>query len=268
MRLGKAAGAHRHADGLVRVQGLDELSADLRIVLVDDGDRQVPQQLAQIGLRIQRPVKQGGQHDQAKCTLVMQHAADLGKHRSADPSRGRGLRNRFRTWRAPRRGVCYRAQAPPTQRKQHGGEDGEHHQRLDRHDRWKPSHRLIEQYLNVPTQRQQRAPEMGKPVHRQQREADAGEAKSRRTEDRGYAETHCQLAYQKLEQRSHRQIADHQQTSAGAGDHRVASEGHVEHAVDDPGFHHQHHDEHGKQRCQLADQRGEGAATGGAQPRR
>ena len=54
LRLGERVGARRDTDRLVRIEGLDELPAQLGRIVVDDGDRDGAHELAEIGLRIER----------------------------------------------------------------------------------------------------------------------------------------------------------------------------------------------------------------------
>ena len=53
--VGDRVAPHLDRDRLIRVQGLHEVAAELRLILIDDGDRHAAKNLTEIGLRIERP---------------------------------------------------------------------------------------------------------------------------------------------------------------------------------------------------------------------
>ena len=66
LRLGQRIGANRDSQRFIGVERLDELAAELGVVLIDDGDRQGAKQLAEIRLRIEQAIDQRREHDQAE----------------------------------------------------------------------------------------------------------------------------------------------------------------------------------------------------------
>src|SRR5262249_38045764 len=63
-RLGERIRAPGPLDCLMRVERLDEATAELAVIMVDDGDRRVAQQLAEIGLRVEDAIEQRRQHEE------------------------------------------------------------------------------------------------------------------------------------------------------------------------------------------------------------
>ena len=61
----------------VRAEGLDQAAAEFRVVLIDDGDRNVADELAEIGLRIEERVEDRREHEQAEHPPVAEHASPL-----------------------------------------------------------------------------------------------------------------------------------------------------------------------------------------------
>ena len=57
MGVGERIGANGDRDRLVGVQSLDQIAAELGVILIDDRDRDLAQQLAEIGLRIKHSVE-------------------------------------------------------------------------------------------------------------------------------------------------------------------------------------------------------------------
>ena len=110
------------------------------------------------------------------------------------------------------------------------------------------------------------APAAGEYVHRQHRKADARKAEGRRADDAGQAEPEGEVADEKLEQRSERQIGDDQQCRGGPDQDRIAAERDLEQAMDDAEARSHHDEEDAEIGCELADKGQERAAAGGRQP--
>ena len=81
-------------------------AAELRGIVVDDGDRHVADELPEIGLRIEHAVDEGRQDDQAEGAAVAEHAAIFGGEGAARCRAARGLSLDRR--RLDRRGLCRR----------------------------------------------------------------------------------------------------------------------------------------------------------------
>ena len=62
---------------------LDQAAAEVGIVLVDDGDGNVANNLAQVWLRIEHRVEHRGENEQAEDAAVAEHAAPLGEKGAA-----------------------------------------------------------------------------------------------------------------------------------------------------------------------------------------
>ena len=77
------------------------------MILVDDGDRNAAQQLAEIGLRIEQAVDDGREDDEAEDAAIVEDATDFGEHRGPDAGRGDGVARR-RLLSRPR-GALWRA---------------------------------------------------------------------------------------------------------------------------------------------------------------
>src|SRR5271166_4397353 len=80
-------GADRHADGAARVQGLYDASAQLAEVIIDNRDRDLAQDLVQIGLRVIDSVDQRPNHQQNESATEREHAPPLSDEGSADAER-------------------------------------------------------------------------------------------------------------------------------------------------------------------------------------
>jgi hypothetical protein len=108
-RLGQRLGADRDLDRAARIQGLHDAAAELAQIVVDHRDRDLAQDLVEIGLRVVEAVDQRRNYQQDKGPTRREHAAPFGGEGSADSARrGRSRRRRGqRTQRAP----CERAQA-------------------------------------------------------------------------------------------------------------------------------------------------------------
>ena len=90
MGVGERIGANRDGDRLIGVQGLDKIAAELGVILVDDRDRDLAQELAEIGLRIEESVKDRGEDDQAEDAAVVEDAAQFGGHGGSGARAGEG----------------------------------------------------------------------------------------------------------------------------------------------------------------------------------
>ena len=80
----KVSARTRDLDGLVGVQGLNEIAAELGMVLIHDRDGYAAQQLAEIGLRVEETVEDGREHDEAEHASIVEDATPFGDHRDAD----------------------------------------------------------------------------------------------------------------------------------------------------------------------------------------
>ena len=120
-RLGERIGAHRHFDRPARVQGLDDAAAQLAQVVVDDRDRDLAQDLVEVGLRIIDAVDQRRDDQQDEGAADREHAPPFGGEGSADAARHCRRRCRFGHGRWAVRAPCDRAQAKEReQRVEHG----------------------------------------------------------------------------------------------------------------------------------------------------
>ena len=90
MRLGERLGADRHADRAARVQRLHDAPAQLAQVVVDDRDRDLAQDLVEIGLRVVDAVDQRRQDQQDESAADREHAPPFGGEGSADAARRGG----------------------------------------------------------------------------------------------------------------------------------------------------------------------------------
>ena len=207
MRVRERIGAHGDRDGLIGVQGLDQIAAHFGVILINDRNRDLAQELAEIGLRIKDAVEDRRHHDQPEDATVVEDATHFREHRipEADARKGRGGR---RLGDASRRSPADGAEAQPGEPEEYGGKRAQDDERFRGARRRQSAHSLVEQNLDVPAQRQQRAPEVREGVHCQQRKADARKAKGRIAEDGGEAQAGRELARQKLQQAPERKIGD------------------------------------------------------------
>ena len=164
LRLGQRARPHGDTDRLVGIQALDEPSAQLRGIVVDDGNRHGADELPEIGLRIEHAVDQGGEDEQAQRAAIAERAAIFGGEGSHDA----GPRGPFHDRRRlDRRGLSGDgSQAEPREAEERRGQCREDDQRPDRIGGGHAARGLIEQDLDVPAQRQQRSPGLGEIAHR------------------------------------------------------------------------------------------------------
>ena len=110
VRLGERLGAHRHADRAARVQGLHDAAAQIAQVVVDDRDRDLAQDLGQVGLRVVDAVDQR-RHDQQD-----EGAADCRARAAIRPQRLRRCRARAAGGAGSGRGAR-RVMLPPIARR-------------------------------------------------------------------------------------------------------------------------------------------------------
>ena len=244
LRVGQGVRANRHLDRLVGVQGLNEISTELSVILIDDRDRDVAQQLAQIGLRIKQAIDERREHDQAEDAAIIEDATKFGEHCIPDAVTRKGVLGRRRLGDGARRGQS--AQPLPAKREEHHRQRAQDHERLDGVRCRQSANRLVEQNLDVPAQRQQGAPELRETVHRQDWEADAGKAEGRIAHEGGEAHPERQIAGEQLEQTAERKIGEQQKTRRGPHQQRVAAKRNVEEAMDYAGVHDHHEDEDGE----------------------
>ena len=143
---------------------------------------------------------------------------------------------------------------------------GKGDKRLERVDGRHAARRLVEQDLDVPAQRQKRAPDLREAAHGQDRKTDAREAEGGRTDDAGQAEAESEVARQQLEKRAEREIGDDEQTSGGSRQHGAAAERHLIAAMNGEAGRDQEEHEDAEVRRELADQGGQRIAAGRLQP--
>src|SRR5262249_50264890 len=90
--LGQGCRTHRHAHGPARVERLDNPSAELALVAVDDRDRNLAQNLIEIGMWVIDAVEEGPEHQQDEGTAQGEHALPLRDKGATDPRRRDGRR--------------------------------------------------------------------------------------------------------------------------------------------------------------------------------
>ena len=111
LRLGERRRLVDHLQRLVGVERLHDLARDLRIVLVDDGDRDLPHQLAEIRLRIERAVDHRREHDEAEGARRLENARSSPPRRPRRGARSAAARSRIR--RRARGGDLQERRQPP-----------------------------------------------------------------------------------------------------------------------------------------------------------
>ena len=202
------------------------------LIVVDDGDRDVLDQLSEIGLRVEQAIDDRCEHDQAEGAAIAEHPAVFVGKRSGDAAPRPARRPRAAR---PAGGwsPCDRTQAEPGQAEVDDGERAQHGEGAHRICRRYAAGRLVEQDLDVPAQRQDHAPAAGEYVHRQHRKADARKAEGRRADDAGQAEPEGEVPDEKLEQRAERQIGDDEQCRGGPDQDRIAAKRDLEPSMDD-----------------------------------
>ena len=265
MRVRERISAYGHRDGFVGVQGLNEIAAHFRVILVDDRDRYVAQELVEIGLRIKDAVKNHAWRSPEDAAVV-EDATHFGEHCSPNADARKGRLGGRRLGDAPHRGPGDGAEAQPAEPEQDAGEPPQDQERLRGARCRQSAHRLVKQDLDVPAQRQQVSPEAREGAHSQQRKADARKAKSRIAEDCGEAQADRELACEELQQAPERKIGDDQKACGGAHQHRVASKGNAVELMDDAGVDDHHHDEDREERRQFPEERRQRTAAGGSEP--
>ena len=266
VRLRQRVGADRHFDGAARVQRLHDASAQLAEVVVDDRDRDLAQDLVEIGLRVKDAVDQRRNHQQDESATDRQHAPPLGSEGAADAARHRGGGDRCGSGCSA--GHAPRDHAQAEQRKQRV----EHGKRCQRRERARgfgkrqSARRLPQQNRHVPAHRQDCAPGLRERVHPERGKADAGVAERRRDDEARQAETSREVAHQKLHQRAQCQIADDQQRRRNDDHRHIAFERDPEQSLQNE-RHRQHDDEENpEQRRELARQRHDRVAACASEP--
>ncbi len=239
----------------MRLQSLDQPAGKFAVVVIDHRDRNIADDLAEIGLRVEHRVHHRCQHKQSEHPTIAKHAAPFGcKCPCNAPCRSLGFR--FGIIDIAQSVPRNAAEAQPDQQGQHDGQPAQHGERLGRDAHRRAARGLVEQNLHVPSKRQDRAPRAREPTHRQHRKTHTGIAKSRRDDQAGQTETERHVARQHLHQAADHLVGNdqqrrgrrHQQGTAAKAD----AEPHVENA------HHQHEHQHVDDVIgqQLADQRG------------
>ena len=196
MCLGERIGPHRHADRAARVQGLHDALAQIAQVVVDDRDRDLAQDLAQIGLRVINAVDQRRHDQDGEGAAHSEHAPPLGRKGLADAARRGGGRRWFRPRRFAADAGRDRAQAKEREQREEHGQSRQRRERARGILQRQPACRLPEQHLHVPAQRQDRAPGDRKRVHGEDRESDPGKTECRRDDEAGEPKPGRQVAHQ------------------------------------------------------------------------
>ncbi len=251
-------------DCLVGVEGLDQAAAERGAVVVDDGDRDLADELAEIGLRIEHAVKYRSDDHQTEGAVVGEHAAPFPDKAAGDAAAGAVRRQGFvRFAQRLRRKL---PQPPPGE-----GEEAERHACENREGRGRGVDRraargLVEQDLLVPAQRQQGPPAARKPVHRHDRHPDPGKAEGRRRDDRDEAQGQSEVAHQQHQESGERLVGGDEQDRGGDHHRHIAAIGQLEPGMQDQRLDRQQCKEQGEQRQELSGQGDERAAAGTAQP--
>ncbi len=249
LRLGDGIGAHHHADGAAGVQGLHDAAAELAQVVVDHGDRNLAQDLAEIGLRVIKAVEHRPRDQQQEGAANPEHAAPFGGEGATDARGGNRSRHGFRRRRMARQVSCERAQAHECEQRIEHGERREHCEWTGGIVERKAARRLAEQHGHVPAQRQDRAPGQRERIHRQDGKADARETKRGRHHETGQAEPGREVAHQELQQGAQREITDDEKRARGHDHGDIAAERDAEQPLENE-RHDQHDDkEDREQRC-------------------
>ena len=159
-------GADRHAECAARVQRLDDPAAEFAQIVVDDRDRNLAQDLVQIGLRIVDAVDQRRQDQQDEGAAHSRARAAIRPAKA--PPMPRGAAAAARCPAAALRSQPLRARVAQAQQRQQRKEQRQSRQRREGNggirDRQAPR-RLSEQHGHVPAQRQDRAPGLRKGIH-------------------------------------------------------------------------------------------------------
>ena len=268
LRLRNRIGPHRHLNPRIRIEGHDEPTAELRLVEIDHGNREMAKDLAEIGLRVEDAIEHRGDHHQPHHAAVSQDAANLGDDdASTSRCRRRGTAERIpRQPDAPalrRASAASRHQARPPKSRANAGEDGERPGGIGNR---RAARGLVEEDLHVPAQRQDGSPAPGEGLHAGDGKADTGIAEGGRDHDGREAEPQRQIADEQDQQGCQPLIGGDEQT--GRGDHHplIAAKGNLIGPVDDQQQHDHHQHEDGEERRQLAGQGRQRASAGRAQP--
>src|SRR5205807_9523540 len=84
--------AHRYRDGFVGVEGLDQAAAQIGPVVIDDRDRDLANELPEIGLRVEHAVQHRGYDQHAEDAAVGEHTAPFADEGGAYTGSGAVLR--------------------------------------------------------------------------------------------------------------------------------------------------------------------------------
>src|SRR5262245_6549371 len=99
-RFGERVGAHRHADGAAGIEGLHDVAAELAQVVVNDGDRDLAQNLVQVWLWVEDAVDYRRQEQQGEGAASREDAPPLRREGSAYSRSDGGCRDRLRRGRS------------------------------------------------------------------------------------------------------------------------------------------------------------------------
>ena len=126
--------------------------------------------------------------------------------------------------------------------------------------------RLPEQHRQVPAQRQDRTPAIGKRVHGKRWKCDAGVAEGRRCDEAGEAKPGRKVADQELQQSSERQIGDDKERRRGNDHRHIALEGNVQQPLENQRHRQHDQEEDCEQRRELAGERDTRVPTRAGEP--
>ena len=217
-------------------------------------------------MRIIDAVKQRPQHQQGEDSADREHAPPLGDKGSADAARRDGGRCRFQRGRCTGRAARDCVQTQQCQQCIERGQSGQSGEGQRGIVQRQSARRLAEQHRHVPAHRQDSAPEQCKRVHAQNWKSDAREAERGRDDDAGEAQADREVAHQKLQQRSQRQVGDDQQHSRGDHHEGVAPERDPEQPLQNERHHQHDDDEDREQGCKLARQCDDRVAARAGEP--
>ena len=199
---------------------LDQPAGEFAVVVVDHRDRNVAHDLAEIGLRVENRVEHGRKHEQPEHAAIAQHTPPLRRERSGDAG-CRSLRRRLDLLRDRQSAPDQGAEAEPDQQGQHDGEAAQHGERFGGDAHRRAARGLVEQDLDIPAQRQDRAPRARERTHRQHGKTHAGIAEGRRDDQAGQAEAERHVARQQLHQAADHLVGNDQQRRRGRHQHGI-----------------------------------------------
>jgi hypothetical protein len=169
---------------------LDQAAAKCRAVVVDDGDRDLANELPEIGLRIEHAVKHRSDNKHAEDAAIGEHAApfaDKGADNAAALLRQRAV---FFTPGLRRQ----RAQPPPREHNRPSAIPARNRESRRRGVYRRPARRVVKQEELIPAQRQQCAPGLEKPFMARIGMPTPGKAEGRRRDNRNEAQTQGKIA--------------------------------------------------------------------------